>query len=95
MREIKRLFDENELPQANKSVRALLTEVSKESDYIRTKYGLKTRQGVPVTKLVHVYNTVAAINSLPKLPTFNFKVKVPDFLYDLKNPRGFVLSIEI
>ncbi|EGK3598599.1 hypothetical protein IOT29_003097 [Escherichia coli] len=89
MREIKRLFDENELPQANKSVRALLTEVSKESDYIRTKYGLKTRQGVPVTKLVHVYNTVAAINSLPKLPTFNFKVKVPDFLYDLKKPKGF------
>ncbi|NIG14189.1 hypothetical protein [Pantoea sp. Cy-640] len=89
MREIKRLFDENELPQANKSVGVLLTEISKESDHIRTKYGLKTRQGVPVTKLVHVYNTVAALNSLPKLPAFNFKVKVPEFLYDIKKPRGF------
>ena len=56
---------------------------------MRIKYGLKTRQGVPVTKLVHVYNTVAALNALPKLPAFNFKVKIPEFFYDLKKPRGF------
>lgn len=89
MREIRRLFDESELPQANKSVGSLLAEISKESEQMRVKYGLKTRQGVPVTKLVHVYNTVAALNSLPKLPAFNFKVKFPEFLYDLKKPRGF------
>ena len=89
MREIRRLFDEDELPKANKSISSLLTEISKESNHMRIKYGLKTRQGVPVTKLVHVYNTVAALNSLPKLPAFNFNVKVPEFLYDLKKPRGF------
>ncbi|MEL5496522.1 hypothetical protein PTR64_03065 [Serratia nevei] len=89
MREIRRLFDENELSQANKSVVSLITEISKQSNDMRVKYGLKTRQGVPVTKLVHVYNTVAALKSLPKLPAFNFKVKIPDFFYDLKKPRGF------
>lgn len=89
MREIRRLFDENELSQANKSVVSLITEISKASNDMRIKYGLKTRQGVPVTKLVHVYNTVAALQSLPKLPAFNFKVKIPEFFYDLKKPRGF------
>lgn len=88
-RELRRLFDENELPLANKSVSSLIQEISKESDHMRVKFGLKTRQGVPVTKLVHVYNTVAALNALPKLPAFNFKVKIPEFFYDLKKPRGF------
>lgn len=89
MREIRRLFDENELADANKSVAALVTEISKASNDMRIKYGLKTRQEVPITKLIHVYNTVAALQSLPKVPAFNFKVKIPEFFYNLKKPRGF------
>ncbi|MFP9459952.1 hypothetical protein AB6D30_06540 [Pectobacterium brasiliense] len=89
MREIRRLFDENELAAANKSVAALVSEISKASNDMRVKYGLKTRQGVPVTKLVHVYNTAAMLLSLPKVPAFNFKVKVPEFFYNLKQTRGF------
>lgn len=89
MREIRRSLDEDELAVANKCVASLISDISKASNDMRIKYGLQTRQGVPVTKLVHVYNTVAALNSMPKVPAFNFKVKIPEFLYDLKKPRGF------
>lgn len=89
MREIRRSFDEDELAVANKNVASLISEISKASNDMRIKYGLQTRQGVPVTKLVHVYNSVAALNSMPKIPAFNFKVKIPDFIYDLRKPRGF------
>ncbi len=89
MREIRRLFDESDLADANKSITALVTEISKASNNMRIKYGIKTRQGVPVTKLIHVYNTVASLQSLPKVPTFNFKVKLPEFFYNLRQPRGF------
>lgn len=89
MREIRRLFDEDELAGANKSVAKLVFEISKASNDMRIKYGIQTRQGVPVTKLVQVYNTVAALQSLPKVPAFNFKIKIPEFFYDLRKPRGF------
>ena len=56
---------------------------------MRIKYGIKTRQGIPVTKLVQVYNTYAAVNSMPKLPTYDFKIKLPEFFYNLKKPKGF------
>lgn len=89
MREIRHLFDENEIACANKHLSKLISEVSKASNSMRVKYGIETRQGVPVTKIVQVYNTVAALQSLPKLPAFNFKVKIPEFFYNLKKPRGF------
>lgn len=89
MREVRRSFDENEIAVANKRVASLISDISKASNDMRIKYGLQTRQGVPVTKLVQVYNTVAALKALPKIPAYNFKVKLPEFLYDLKKPRGF------
>ncbi|CAG37293.1 hypothetical protein DP2564 [Desulfotalea psychrophila LSv54] len=89
LREIRRLFDESEIAIANKAVLKIVTDFNKSSTNLRVKYGLKTRQGVPVTKLVHVYNTYAAVNGLPKAPAYNFKIKLPDFLYNLKKPRGF------
>ncbi|HAS6069260.1 TPA: hypothetical protein I7114_21435 [Vibrio vulnificus] len=89
MREIRRLFDESELASANKQVLKLVTDFNKSSNSLRVKYGLQTRQGIPVTKLVHVYNTYAAVNGLPKAPAYNFKVKLPEFFYNFKTPRGF------
>lgn len=89
MREVRRLFDEHDIADANKAVSAIIQDIGKASNDIRIKYGLQTRQGVPVTKLVHVYNTYAALNSLPKVPGYNFKVKVPEFFYNLRQPRGF------
>ena len=89
MREVRRLFDEHDIADANKAVSAIIQDIGKASNDIRIKYGLQTRQGIPVTKLVHVYNTYAALNSLPKVPGYNFKIKVPEFLYNLRQPRGF------
>lgn len=89
LREVRRLFDESDIGDANKAVGKIISDISKASNDIRVKYGLQTRQGVPVTKLIHVYNTYAALNSLPKVPGYNFKVKIPEFLYNLKQPKGF------
>lgn len=89
MREVRRLFDEKDIADANRAVSGIIQDIGKASNDMRIKYGLQTRQGVPVTKLVHVYNTYAALNSLPKVPGYNFKVKVPEFFYNLRQPRGF------
>lgn len=89
MREVHRLFDEKDIADANRAVSGIIQDIGKASNDMRIKYGLQTRQGVPVTKLVHVYNTYAVLNSLPKVPGYNFKVKIPEFFYNLQQPRGF------
>lgn len=89
MREVRRLFDEKDIADANRAVSSIIRDIGKASNDISIKYGIQTRQGVPVTKLVHVYNTYAALNSLPKVPGYNFKVKIPEFFYNLRQPRGF------
>jgi len=89
LREVRRLFDESEIGEANKSVTKIINDLNKSSNDMRVKYGIKTRQGVPVTKLVQVYNTCAALSSLPILPGYNFKIKIPEFFYNFNQPRGF------
>ena len=89
LREVRRLFDESDIGDANKSVTKIMNDLSKASKDMRVKYGIETRQGAPVTNLVQVYNTCAALNSLPELPSYNFKIKIPEFFYNLKQPRGF------
>jgi hypothetical protein len=89
LREVRRLFDESDIGNTNKTVTKIINDLNKASNDMRVKYGIQTRQGVPVTKLVQVYNTVAALKCLPKLPSYKFKIKVPEFFYNLKQPRGF------
>lgn len=89
LREIRRLFDESDIADANKAVGKIISNINKASDDMRVKYGLQTRQGVSVTKLVHIYNAYATLSSLPKWPDCNFNVKIPDFLCNLKQPKGF------
>ncbi|WP_199508267.1 MULTISPECIES: hypothetical protein [unclassified Psychrobacter] len=89
IREIRKLFDQSETASVNRKVLKLVTSFNKASNNLRVKYGLNTRQGFPVTKLVHVYNTYAALNALPKLPAYNFKIKLPEFIYNLTEPKGF------
>ncbi len=87
--EIKRLLDANELADANKAVQRIIGDIQKSSENIRLKYGLKTSQGIPVTKLVQVYNTVSALAGFPELPEYDIKIKVPEFIRELKSPKGF------
>ncbi|MFP3526511.1 hypothetical protein SB912_28905, partial [Pantoea sp. SIMBA_072] len=51
MREVRRLFDEQDIADANRAVSGIIQDIGQASNDIRIKYGLQTRQGIPVTKL--------------------------------------------
>ncbi len=89
LREVRRLFDESGVAQANQAVAKIMQDIQKSSNDIRVKYGIQTRQGIPITKLVQVYNSCAALGGLPQVPDIELNVKVPNFLADLHQPRGF------
>ena len=89
LRAIRNSFDSDDIAEANKTVAKIVKDISKSSADIRAKYGIETRQGLPVTRLVHVYNTYAALNGLPNIPDFDFKIKLPDFIRNLKKHSGF------
>ncbi|MCP4255727.1 MAG: hypothetical protein GY775_20445 [Candidatus Scalindua sp.] len=89
LREVKRLHDEVSLEEANKASQRIYKEIDKASNNLRVRYGIETRQGVPITKLMYVYNTIATFNQFPKLPNYNFEFKLPEFLYNMQNKKGF------
>lgn len=89
LRAIRNAFDGDDIATANVQIRRIVSELAKVSAYIRDKYGIQTQQGIPVTRLVHVYNTYAALNGFPVLPDYDFKIKLPGFIRDLARPSGF------
>lgn len=89
LRAIKNSLDYSQTAEANRAAGRIIQDVKKSSDAIRAKYGLATRQGVPVTRLVQVYNTYAALNALPSFPEYTFNIKLPEFLSDIRKPVGF------
>jgi len=89
LKAIRNAFDSDDIAAANTQTRKIVSELAKASTDIRDKYGIQTQQGTPITRLVHVYNTYAALNGFPALPDYNFKIKLPDFIRDLKRPSGF------
>ena len=80
LREIKIGFDEKGLNSANKGIEKWKKELSKASVNLKSKFGIKTDQGIPSSFLFGVYNSVAAIVQLPKFPTFNFNIPLPSFV---------------
>jgi len=89
LREIRKLFDETDIAETNTAAVKIIKDIEKSSKNMRVKYGLQTRQGIPITKLVQVYNTISALTGLPNSPDSDFKIQVPEFFYDLKKPKGF------
>ncbi len=89
LRSIRNSFDSDDIAQANKDASKIISDINKASIAMRDKYGINTRKGKPVTRLIQVYNAYAAINNLPAVPEFDVKIKVPDFIRDLKRPSGF------
>jgi hypothetical protein len=89
LREVRRLFDEAGIAQANQAVAKLMRDIQRASNDIRIKFGIQTRQGIPITKLVQVYNSYAALRGLPPAPDLGLKVQLPEFLANLQQPRGF------
>lgn len=89
LREVKRLFDESEIAEANKAVLKAVNNIEKVSKSIRAKYGIETPQGVPLTRLVQTYNSIAALKGFPSLPDLDLKIKVPEFLQNIREKAGF------
>jgi hypothetical protein len=80
LREIRIGFDEGGITQANKSIQKWEKQLKKAEHELRSKYGIKTDQGIQGSFLMKVYNSVAALKGLPQFPEFDFKVPLPDFI---------------
>jgi hypothetical protein len=89
LHEVRRLFDESGIAQTNQAVARIMRDIQRGSNDMRIKYGIETRQGIPTTKLVQVYNSCAALNGLPQVPDLGIKVKLPEFFAGLRKPKGF------
>jgi hypothetical protein len=89
LREVRRLFDESEIADANKAVLKVVNDIKKTSKSIRINYGIETQQGVPVTRLVQAYNSIAALKGFPSLPDIDLKIKMPDFFQNIRKQSGF------
>ncbi len=89
LRTVRNHLDNSDSAEANKAAGEITKDIKKSSDAMRVKYGIATRQGFPVTRLVHVYNTFAALKGFPTLPDYNFEIPLPAFLSQIKRPLGF------
>lgn len=83
------MYNDGSIADANKKIAKMTANISKVSAAMREKYSIKTQQGVPLTRLVTVYNAFAILKGLPPLPKIDLSVKVPQFLRDMKREVGF------
>lgn len=89
LNELHEAFHGKSLASGNRRLQKLTESVQRVSASMREKYSVKTRQGVPVTRLVTVYNTVAGLAGWPPLPKIDLKVPVPEFLKGMRREVGF------
>jgi hypothetical protein len=87
--ELRSIFEDNDLSDANKKSAKIAGKLEKVSSKMRQKYSIETNQGVPLTRAVAIYNGVASLAGLPKLPKIDAKIKIPAFLTDLRRETGF------
>lgn len=80
LREIRIGFDEDGITQANKSIQKWEKQLKRGEQELKSRYGIKTDQGIQGSLLVKVYNSIAALSKLPQFPEFDFKVPLPDFI---------------
>lgn len=89
LRCIRNHLDNSDNASANKETAKIIKDFEKNSSAVKIKYGLSTRQGIPATRLIHVYNTFAALKGFPTLPDYDFKIPIPKFISNLKSQNGF------
>ncbi|MDP2195304.1 MAG: hypothetical protein Q8J72_04875 [Rhodocyclaceae bacterium] len=87
--ELREIYNDGSISDANKKIGKMTASISKVSAAMREKYSIKTQQGVPLTRLVTVYNAFALLKGLPPLPKIDLSVKLPQFLRDMKREVGF------
>ena len=89
LREIRNLYDSENFPTVSKKISKILKDVEKICSELLEQYGIESAQGMQSTRLMQVYNTFAAVKGLPTLPEYKFGVKLPTFLKDIIQPKGF------
>lgn len=89
LNELHEAFHDKSLAQGNRRLEKLTNAVQRISASMREKYSVKTRQGVPFTRLVTVYNAIGGMAGLPPLPEVDFNVPLPPFLRDMRREIGF------
>jgi hypothetical protein len=89
MSTLRDIYNDGSILDANKKIAKLTSGIAKISATMREKYSINTTQGIPLTRLVSVYNTVAVLKGLPPLPKIDLAVKLPQFLRDMKREVGF------
>lgn len=80
LKQIRIAYDEEGIGASNKLISKWETELVKASASVKGAYGMETDQGIPSSFIMNVYNSVAAVSGLPKFPTFNFSVPLPEFI---------------
>lgn len=89
LNELRITAEDGDIKNANKKILKFQKNLSKVSTNMREKYSIKTNQGVPVTRLVSVYNAYAALQGLPQVPKLDISIKIPQVLRDMKREYGF------
>lgn len=89
IREVRSCFDADDLAGANAKVSKIIKEIEKTSSLLVSAFGIKSNAGVPMSRLMMVYNTVAAFKGWPKLPQYDFKIKLPQIVADHLPKQGF------
>ena len=87
--ELRSIFESNELAEANKKAAKISNKLENVSKRMRQKYSIDSNQGIPLTRLVAIYNGFASLTGLPNLPKIDAKIKAPAFLADLRRETGF------
>lgn len=87
--ELREIYNDGSIADANKKISKMTARINKVSAAMREKYSIKTQQGVPLTRLVTIYNAFATLKGLPPLPKIDYSVKIPQFLLDMKREVGF------
>src|SRR5690606_17314785 len=89
IREIRSCFDSDDLAGANAKVSKIIKEIEKTSSLLVSAFGLKSNVGVPMSRLMMVYNTISAFTGWPKLPQYDFKINLPQIVTDHLQKQGF------
>lgn len=87
--ELREIYNDGSLVDANRKISKISSRITKVSASMREKYSIKTQQGVPLTRLVTVYNAFAVLKGFPPLPRIDVAIKIPQFLRDMKREVGF------
>ncbi len=87
--ELRQHFDDGDLERGNKKLRKAAEDIEKQSRAMRERYSVKTRQGVPLTRLVSIYNAAASVLQLPQFPGVSSDIAVPSFLPSFGKRGGF------